>query len=334
MKRVFLPTTCLVSVAAPLFAQDAPLFPNPNRITVGPRVGFGFKAKFANQSQSNPGSIAGVDHNYLDGYVRRDRANNDGTTWNWGYQNSSQVVGDTLEFHSDQRFTVPFEVEGDMDNPGYGAEITYQRALGRFFLRGRWGFEGAFSYTDLDLRDERAAGGFMTHVTDAYTLDGMVVPTAPYSGSFDGPGPLLPTTPVRSTTTEAAFTRTEQRLSGYMFGIRVGPFFEWNFARHFGVTLSGGLIFAPTDLDYEFDETTALASGGTMNARGQSSRNELLYGNYLSGAIRYDFSQHWGVYAGAQFHTLNDLSLETQARTARLEADSTYFAIAGVSFRF
>ena len=35
-------------------------------------------------------------------------------------------------------------------------------------------------------------------ITDTYYLGGIIPPPAPYSGSFNGPGPLLPDTPSRS----------------------------------------------------------------------------------------------------------------------------------------
>jgi hypothetical protein len=212
--------------------------------------------------------------------------------------------------------------------------LSYQRVFGTFFLGGRWGFEGAVSYTDLDLRDRRTASGSMTHVVDIYEFEGIALPLAPYNGSFQGPGPMLRDTPARLTDTEAAITTSQQELSGYAVGIRVGPFVEWNLTKRLGVALSAGLAFAGTGVDYDFSETTTLQSGRTIAARGSSHKNDLLYGHYVSGAVHYDFTEHWGLYGGAQFQQLNELEQTVAGRTATLEQDATVFGVAGVSWRF
>jgi hypothetical protein len=50
--------------------------------------------------------------------------------------------------------------------------------------------------------------------------------------------------------------------------------------------------------------------------------------------LRYDFTDHWGIYAGAQFQQLNDLEKTVGGHTARLEQDATFFGVAGVSWTF
>lgn len=57
-------------------------------------------AAFA-QGTIGPATEGGVDRFYDDGFVRVDATDNFyGFTWFWGYQNPSQVVGDSIEFHS------------------------------------------------------------------------------------------------------------------------------------------------------------------------------------------------------------------------------------------
>ena len=336
MKRIVLSTTCVLGAAAPLAAQEPEALQNPNRINIGPRIGFNFKANFRNHSQSNPGPpIGGVNHSYDDGFVNVDATGNaGGRTWNWGYEAGAAVGTDVIIFHSDQRSTVPLEVDKTTDEPQYGAELSYQRVFGAFFFGGRWGFEGAVSYTDVEIRDRRTANGTMTHILDGYRFEGVSFPSAPYNGTFRGPGPTLLDTPLRTTQTEGATTTSRQELSGYAVGVRVGPFFEWNITKRFGAAFSAGLAFATTSVDYDFSESTALQSGRTITSGGSSHKNDLLYGHYVSGVVRYDFSEHWGVYGGAQFQHLNELEQTTAGRTARLEQDATLFGVAGVSWRF
>jgi hypothetical protein len=335
MNRIVLSTTFVLGAATPLLGQLDTRMPSPNRFSLGARVGLGFSAEFENQSQSNPGPpTGGVNHGYDNGYVNVDRGNNaGGRTWNWGYQNASQIVGDAIEFRSDQLNTVPLTINEDSDDLQYGFELNYQRVLAPFFLSGRWGFEGALTYTDIDLEAQRSASGTLVHVTDTYDLGGVVPPDPPYNGVFKGPGPALGATPTRTTPSESAFTTTQQRLHGYAVGIRVGPFFEWTFFKRLGLALSGGLVFAPTLIEYNLSETTTLASG-TTTIRGDSEKSDLLYGNYLSGVLRYNFTPQWSIYAGAQYQTLNDLEQTVAEHTARLDQGSTFFGVAGVSFKF
>src|SRR4051812_3624863 len=78
-----------------------------NRFRLSYRPGFIINAKFKTLSGLNqandPGAAARpLNHNYDDGYNRVDSANNDhgGSlgTWNWGYEDPSQVLGTTAIF--------------------------------------------------------------------------------------------------------------------------------------------------------------------------------------------------------------------------------------------
>jgi hypothetical protein len=54
----------------------------------------------------------------------------------------------------------------------------------------------------------------------------------------------------------------------------------------------------------------------------------------VSGVLRYDFTERWGVYVGAQFQSLNDLEQSIGARTARLDQGATVYGVMGASWRF
>jgi len=329
---------CAVAVATtPLFAQEADPFqiPNANRFSLGARVGTGFKAKFLT-TRVNPGtSTGGVNHNYDDGYVRRDSSGNiGGRTWNWGYDDSSQVVGDTIEYHKIDSSILPSSISKSSDDPSYGLELVYQRLAGTFGSGGGWGFEGAFSYHDLDIRDQRSRTGSGTLLSDSFSLNGVAPPNARYRGTVNGPGPLLSDTPTRSITGETVSFASDHHLHGQMFGFRFGPFIEWNFNRRLSVALSGGLALAPALLDYDFEETVTTESGRLEFARGSEHKSDLLYGNYVGGTVRFQLTEQWGLYAGAQYQTVNDWEQTVANRTARLDGGSTFYGVAGVSWRF
>jgi hypothetical protein len=98
--------------------------------------------------------------------------------------------------------------------------------------------------------------------------------------------------------------------------------------------LSGGLSLAPVLLDYDFEEDVVLESGRTRSARGTTSKTDLLYGNYVGGVVRFQITEQWGVYAGAQYETLNEWEQSVNNRTATLDPGSTFYGVAGVTFRF
>ncbi|MGZ8939878.1 MAG: hypothetical protein ACXW32_11765 [Limisphaerales bacterium] len=331
MNRIFLFTT--VSLATTPFALSAADAPeNLNRFSLGARFGMNIKASFKNDGAvgatgANPGpATGGADHNYDDGYVRVDSSGaGSGSTWNWGYENNSQVVGDTLQFHAVQGDSASGATESDVtDDPQMGVELIYQRVIGWFSSAGSWGLEAGLGYTDLDLKGSADSGRTMT--TDTYALNGVLPPGAGYNGTFNGPGPLIGDTPTRSIET----LTSREELSGQIFTLRLGPFAEWNFTPKLSLSGSAGITLAQASVDYDFSDT----SSSGVAVEGHSSESELLYGPYVSAMLHYDFAESWGAYVGAQFQNLNDFELSAGDRTARLDQDATIYATVGVSFRF
>lgn len=342
MNRILLSTTLTLAAATSLTARGADSPDTMNRFSLGARFGFNFKADFRNvplpftpTPAVSPGPVAGgVDHNYDDGYVRVDSSGNaGGTTWNWGYQNASQVVGDTMQFHARLPQTgFGASSQGSNDDPQYGLELTYQRVIGNFMSSGHWGLEAAFGYTDLDLHGQRSGVASSTLTTDSFPLNGVLPPGAGYSGTFVGPGALLGDFPTRSVA--HGTISSSEKLSGQIYGFRFGPFAEWNLTPQLSLAASVGLTIAPTSIDYDFSEATQIAGGGTSVASGHSSKSDVLYGPYVSAMLRYDFNRSCGVYVGAQFQNLNTVQVSSGTRTARLDPSATIYATIGATWKF
>jgi len=331
MKRIVLSTTLTLAAVAPFAGRAQDLPENLNRFSFGPSFGMNFKAGFYNNNSVNPGPAAGdADHTYDDGYVRVDGSGDaGGLTGNWGYHNASQfnASADVMQFHD-----VQSGPSSATDDPQFGAELIYQRVIGNLpFLGGDWGLESGFGFTEIDLRENLS--GTAPVITDSFALNGVVPPGAGYHGTAQGPGALLGDTPTRTT---ASGTLTGyQRLSGQSFSLRLGPFAEWYFTPKISLSASAGLTLAPTMIDYDFSETALLAGGGgAIVASGHSSEAKLLYGPYVGGMLRYDFNECWGVFVGARFQNLTDLTQSIGDRTARLDAGATVYATAGISWRF
>ncbi len=334
MNRIILSTTIALAATTPFVMRGQDSTDNPNRFFFGPRFGLNIKADFRNNASYfgpvNPGpATGGANHTYNDGYVLLDSSGNaGGLTWNWGYQSSSQVVGDTMQFHSIQSSGSASAT----DDPQYGGELVYQRVMGDLpcLSAGHWGFEFGFGITDINLQANRT--GTVPVITDTYSLNGVLPPSAGYNGSFNGPGALLGDTPTR--TLESAALTSNQKLSGQVFSLRLGPFAEWNFTSELSLAASVGLTLAPAMIDYDYSEAGSLSGGGTYAASGHASKTELLYGPYAGAMLRYDFTKSWGVYVGAQFQNLNNMDISSGTHAARLDQSATVYGTVGLCWHF
>jgi hypothetical protein len=79
MNRILLSTTLVLVAATPLALPGAEASENLNRLSLGGRFGFNFKADFQNNATVDPGPvIPGADHTYNNGYVLYDISGNAG----------------------------------------------------------------------------------------------------------------------------------------------------------------------------------------------------------------------------------------------------------------
>jgi hypothetical protein len=227
--------------------------------------------------QSNPGSATGLgNHTYDDGYNLLDSAGNqhfNGTgftegTWNWGYQSfSGQVnnngdVDGSLSMHSDSSNG---DISGHNDrNPQPGFEMTFSRELYRSD-RCRWGFETAFNYTDVEIRDARGVNVFLTRLTDTYSLMGNTVPTQDNYGQDVNGNPnhiIIGDVPTRSLNTISMPVSGTREFGADLFGFKVGPYLEIPVSKAVTFTLDAGVTMIYVYSKFSFDETIVTPDRG------------------------------------------------------------------------
>ena len=105
------------------------------RVGVSYRMSYNISARFRNlggfASASRPGPATGsnVDRTYDNGFNKVDVSGNaGGQTWFWGYNDASQIVGDTVVMSSSSSSgNVSSEAS---DDPHHGMEVTYNLELG------------------------------------------------------------------------------------------------------------------------------------------------------------------------------------------------------------
>lgn len=140
----------------------------------------------------------------------------------------------------------------------------------------------------------------------------------------------LPLPPSSATATLA----TQDELSDSLFGIRLGPFAEWDLGKRLALNVSGGFVLAPATLDYDFTDTTTPTGGSAVTTRSSTSDTEVLYGAYASCLLNYALPDRWSLCGGAQFQYLTDFEVTTAGHTARLDGEATFFGVLGVRLSF
>jgi YD repeat-containing protein len=315
-----------------------------NHIRFVPRVAFGISASFKNVGNVSlsPGGRTTPDgkaYNYGDGYVLADvSGNRGGQTWNWGYDSSSQISGNTLLMHQTTASENSSSAAStDLSNPGWGGELIYDRELGS---RGRmhYGLESAVSYLNISLSASGSGVGDITQTTDAYAFaPGTTPPAAPSQGTFNGPGFLLGSSPASSSSTVlagAANIKSSQKLDANIWGLRLGPYLEFPVDDRVELSFSVGFGAVLVDASASWSEIVNLTGGGTMNVSGSGRSSGLLWGGYIGANLSWKLSKHWDAEAGAQYQYLGAYRHTFGGSEVELDFSKSIFVTLGISYSF
>ena len=326
---------------------DAPAQPDKNRFGISYRAGFNFTAEFKNvgnvarrkDPNRDPGPATGdnVDRFYDNGYNRvRIGDNFGGFTWFWGYDDASQLPGnDTLEMKSTTGRKIDSTTHDD--DPQHGFELTWDRELGRA-KNGKWawGVEGAFGWTDIEIRDHRPLTGGTRTLIDAFNLGGVAPPPPGHAGTFEGPGPQIDSSPNRRFESSASGTsvRGTRDFDGDLFSFRAGPYLDLPLDDRWTISLSAGFAAGVIQGQYLFHQTVTI--DGNSTAQSASGHNtDVLFGGYLSGTIHCKINDDWGVFVNGQYLGLAG-TYEAAANGQKIQLDltRTAFFSAGVTYSF
>lgn len=351
--------TFLVAAASARAAEPAPLerayLDSTNRLTASLRFGLNISGKFKNPGGSlNPHFKGGSSrrtpegdrYNYDDGYVLTDNTGNVGNqTWYWGYDNASQLNvhgADTIDFHRDTAPGLPGSSGGD-DSPYLGCEVAYAYELGVQDCGGqnhplRFGVEIAASFMPINFNSGGSYNSSLNRETDTYGYtSGTTPPTAPYQGSFNGPGFLLGSTPTHqpATTIPGATIDAHQSFDSNLWGFRLGPYLETPLTEKLSLHFSGGVAAGLLDASASWSETVTIpGGGGSTTSKGGGDDTELLWGYYFGADAVYRFTERWGLDVGVQYQNLGTYSHNFGGRVAELDLSRSLFVQAGVSFSF
>lgn len=315
--------------AAPLFAALAASAQSDedsaNRFCLTYRAGFNIKAHFKNLGAPGvPGGASVSGFSYEDGFVRPNSEPNDlDLSWNWGYQNASQVVGDNIVLTR----SAPGNLgSSDADAPANGFELTYNRVLGHWG-KSRWGLEAAFNYTALSVNDGSSPAGSVLRA-DAFSLGGSVPPAAPYAGSPDGPGVLISDLATPTT------LNVRSKLDTSIVGLRLGPYWEMPLGDYVAVSLSAGFALAWVDSELSFREVVTIGGASGVMRSGRHSESDWLPGWYVGGNVSVKVYRSVSFFAGVQFQDVGNQVIRARDKQAKLDLSQSVFVSAGLTISF
>ena len=336
------------SLLAPCMATAQPNAVT-NRLTFSARFGLNISGKFSGTapfamptpSRTTPD---GDNYNYDDGYVLPDvSGSGDGYTWYWGYDDSGSQMSAANNTILLSRSTGMANLRSPAmdDDPSLGGELTYSHELG---TKGdfRFGFEAALNYLNISLGANSPYSLNATRVRDAYaytpgTTPPSATPGDPYQGSFDGPGYVIGTTPVSSTTSAGAAVGTvtgSRDLDADLWGGRIGPYVEFYLDDDVSVSLSGGLAVGWLHNSVSWNETIAFTGGGTQVDAGSGDDNALLVGGYVAANLYWRLSECWTAAGSIQYQNLGTYDESFGTRRAELDLSNSFFVTIGVSYNF
>jgi hypothetical protein len=318
-----------------------------NRLTLSARFGFNIAARFKGVSGLTAPAIGsrttprGDAYNYEDGYLLQDVSGNfGGQTWYWGYDDSSRQVSGNSILLSRSTFSGNSKTVSADGEPALGFELAYTRPVGNWGKLS-YGFEVAGNYLNVSLRNTRALPAAVTRVTDVYDFtQGTTPPTAttsaPYQGSYDGPGFMVSDTPSASTTTKlnGAAIVGHRDFDANVWGFHCGPDFEYPVGQHLKLGASAGLAAAWIDAEASWSEAVEISwvRGPAVSGTGHGS--DFLWGFYVGGTVSYDLTERWSLVAGAQYQFLDQYRHIFGGREVEADFSQTILVTVGVGFKF
>lgn len=307
----------------------------------------GLEAKFNGlgtfQSPFTPQPLGGgIDYEYDDGFVRVDSSGNaGGQTWNWGYENDSQY--DPSGTGSINMSITNSQSNGRVDEHdnanGFEAFAYYDMGKVAFGplrdANATWGFRGGLQYARVEMDNRADLSTTLITTIDSFDLGGQIPPSAPYSGSFFGPGVLLSDSPTRSVVVGGSGLITGSRdLDADVFVTQFGSYLEIPLCRKFSVTAEAGVCLGIASGSYDFESSTTVTDLGTQTSSGHDSATRFLPGVYAGFSGIYQLTEDWGIQASGRYQYLKPFELGANGSDATLSFDSAFVVSLGVLYSF
>ncbi len=273
------------------------------------------------------------DRSYDDGFVNIGAATAlTGQTTNWGYNNAGQISGNALQLSlaGGSQVSLPGGLRSD-DEEFEAAPYLEVAYLKNLKPNLRAGFVANLSFTGLNRSAQGAVGFSDVTLTDSFNLGSVIAPLPPYSGSFNGPGPLIGNQPDQRnfatvpTGTGAYSFSTDTDL----YSLALGGEVEWLVSERWFVSAGAGAVINLANWDGSW--SVPVAGGGSLSA--SDSGTSVLWGLYAQAGVGYRISQNWSVNSFLRYD-LNE-SLDAGVGNADFELDLSGWSIGlGANYSF
>lgn len=301
-----------------------------------------------------------ADRTYTDGFVFQDggTAANGGDTWYWGYNNASQVSGDTISFRGGNGTAAQTTATDNYESGAFSSDIDgaspyvqlewikpYNDSLS-FGLQGNFSFLNTGASQSLStFTASKSRSDFAITYTDTYSLGGGIPPQAPYAGTLQGPGFLLTNIPLNRVAsqvasggeTATAFNSINTDFDLKLYSLSLGPVMEYQHGP-WAVQASAGLTLNIADWDADQTETLFVSRDGGAAAAQQTWRNdgsgtELKPGFFIQAGVSRQLNDRWSVNMFGRYDMIGDIDVDAgpSAGTADL---SGWSVGGGIGFRF
>jgi hypothetical protein len=257
----------------------------------------------------------------------------DGKTNTWSYADAKQLTAEGyLAFHTYSADITDSTVHRKTADSAAGLDISVSRDMGKFFgTRASWSIIAGVSINDISAKTTAKVQATLTTITDLYSLDGQVLPAAPYSApssatsavldsagnavlNDDGSAStatvdtsvLLNDKPIdRTTKTAIDSTSVSARwkLKGAYYSFRAGPAIWVPFTTRLRASVSAGPVIVYAGSTYSVVQTFQPETGAEISDTSSEDTTHVMPGYFADASLQFDLTARTGFYAGAVFQS-------------------------------
>jgi hypothetical protein len=269
----------------------------------------------------------------------------DGRTNTWNYTFASQLTSNGfLAFHTYSAAINDPTVRSKDLSSSAGLDVAVSRDMGKLWgTRASWSIIAGISMNDLSAKTAANVQATLTTLTDLYSLDGQVLPAAPYTAPSSSTGTVLDTAgnavlnsdgssqsattdttvlinnkPIdRTTQTEINSTSvsTRWKLKGAYYSFRAGPAVWVPFTTRLRASVSAGPVLVYAGSTYTVTQSYTPATGAEITDTSKDDASHLMPGYFADASLQFDLTERTGFFAGAVFQSAGSYT-QTLASTA------------------
>ncbi len=333
-----LPALATTLVVAPPSQAQSQSLAFTGGVLLNPRINFRNLGAIPPSAAAGPATGSAVNRTYDNGFNRVDASGNrEQATANWGYQDGTQLVGDTLALSADGgSAAAEIEDAGDFLNPS--GNLEYRGSLGPVGSSD-WGILLGIGYQTVGASESRTLTTDTWLQRDAYSLNGLTatdLPAAPYAGSADLKTPRIGSVPARtlSAVTGGRLLTGHWELEAEMIPFTGGVYLESQILGRLNTVISAGILAVIINADLKYEEQSTVGNAATVVSRGSDGTNDFVFGGFVQAGLDWALWEDASLVASARWQPTEHFSHSSAGREAEIDSTLAFSVHAGFSMRF